>query len=84
MTARSGRRFAKWVDRKTKRTRKEPLNADGDRVTVEAVNYLIAYFDADGKRQEVNSGTSTLRDGRTNRGATERGRYLAEDGHRER
>ncbi len=57
VTDRKGQRFAKWTDRKTGRTRKEPLNAAGDKVTIESGNYLIAYFDAAGKRQEINSGT---------------------------
>ena len=34
VTDRKGQRFAKWVDRKTKRTRKEPLNAAGDKVLI--------------------------------------------------
>ncbi len=42
VTDRKGHRFAKWVDRKTRRTRKEPLNAAGDAVTVESGSYLIA------------------------------------------
>jgi len=48
--------FAKWVDVKGQ-TRKAPLNAAGNRVVIESGNYLIAYWDADGKRQETNSGT---------------------------
>lgn len=60
VTDRKGQRFAKWVDRKTRRTRKAPLNADGDKVMVESGNYLIAYFDADGQRRQVNSGTPDL------------------------
>jgi integrase len=57
VTDRKGQRFAKWTDRKTKRTRKEPLNADGDKVMVKSGNYLIAFFGADGKRRTENSGT---------------------------
>ena len=55
-------RFAKWTDRKTGRTRKAPVVAtpDGDRVAVESGNYLIAYFGADGKRRQQNSGTPDL------------------------
>ena len=59
VTDRKGRRFAKWTDGKG-RTRKEPLNADGDKVTVESGSYLIAYYDASGVRQEVNSKTTDL------------------------
>lgn len=54
---RKGERFAKWTDRKTGRTRKEPVNAAGDAVMVEGGSYLIAYADADGNRQIVNSKT---------------------------
>ncbi len=60
VTDRKGQRWAKWTDRKTKRTRKEPLNATGDAVTVESGNYVISYFDADRKRRQVNSGTPDL------------------------
>ena len=60
VTDRKGQRFAKWVDNKTGRTRKAPLNAAGDAVMVESGSYLIAYFDAGGKRQEVNSKTTDL------------------------
>jgi len=49
-------RFAKWTDRKGQ-ARKAPLNAAGDRVLIEPGNYLIAYWDAGGKRMELNSGT---------------------------
>ena len=80
VTDRKGQRFAKWTDRKTKRTRKEPLNADGDKVMVESGNYLIAYFDADGKRRTGQQRDARPGDGRTNRGAVgERERCPAED-----
>ncbi len=69
VTDRKGQRFAKWTDRKTGRTRKEPLNAAGDAVMVESGNYLIAYHDADGKRQEVNSGRPTWRRPNKSRGS---------------
>jgi len=49
-------RFAKWTDGKGKQ-RRERLNAAGDKILVESGNYLIAYFDAAGKRQQINSGT---------------------------
>lgn len=50
-------RFATWTDGKG-RKRKERLNEAGDRISVESGNYLISYFDAAGKRQEINSGTT--------------------------
>jgi len=49
-------RFAVWTDGKG-RKRREPLDETGERVQVEAGNYLISYFDELGKRQEINSGT---------------------------
>ena len=54
-------RFAVWTDRKTKRARKAPLNAAGTSIVVEAQHYTIAYFDADGVRQEKNSKAADLK-----------------------
>jgi len=55
-TNRSGGRFAKWTDAKG-RTRRERLNAAGDRVIVPARTYTIAYTDENGRPQAVNAQT---------------------------
>ena len=46
----------KWTDAKGCK-RKGRLNDAGDRVLVSSGGYVIAYFDADGRRVEVNSKT---------------------------
>jgi hypothetical protein len=46
----------RWTDQKG-RKRKGLLNEAGDRVLVPSGNYVIAYFDHEGRRVELNSGT---------------------------
>jgi len=50
-------RFAKWTDGKG-RKRRERLNDTGDKIIVQSGSYLIDYWDENGKKQTVNSGTS--------------------------
>ncbi len=52
-----GKPYAKWINRKTGRTQRAPLNEDGDKMLVEDDCYSVAYFDHAGKRQRVSSRT---------------------------
>ena len=55
-----GKRLAVWIDGKTGRKRKAPLNDAGDKIITESAHYLISYYDSNGQRVEVNSGTSSF------------------------
>jgi len=57
LVTRKGKRVATWTDGKTGRKRKAPLNDAGDKIVVESDTYLISYYDENGRRVEVNSGT---------------------------
>lgn len=50
-------RFAKWREGKG-RNRRERLNDAGEKIIVPSGSYLIDYWDENGKKQTVNSGTS--------------------------
>ena len=55
---RKGERVARWTDQRTGLRRRAPLNAAGNRIVVESPLYTVAYFDQNGERREVSSGTS--------------------------
>jgi hypothetical protein len=55
---RGDKRWVRWIDRKTQRKRKAPLSDDGNKIVVEYPHYVISYFDENGQRVELSSGTS--------------------------
>jgi integrase len=57
LSTRDGKRYATWIDAKTGRKRRAPLNDAGDKLVIESGNYLIAYDTAGGERKIVNSKT---------------------------
>ncbi len=57
IVTRSGKKYATWTDKRTKRQRRAPLADDAKAILLEAAHYTIEYFDHDGQRRRVGSKT---------------------------
>ncbi len=57
IVTRTGKKYATWTDKRTKRQRRALLADDGKAILLEAADYTIEYFDHNGQRRRVGSKT---------------------------